>query len=224
MSDEFDTEPKGGCDVCMPTAGVSMFDRLFGGGGAIWSAQIWTRIRERARARHAQPRPPSSAEPLCTPTYPCNKSSKAPPFYGPEAKPALIVTLLMGLQHMLAMIGGIITPPRLLANRGCLLGRDPELCAITPYLISSAMLASGILTIIQITRIKLCGGYFLGTGLISVMGTSFTFLPIGEVRPREPRRNSRPQFGGWPRTNLNQRNPSSRRRISFSSRGFFRRR
>ena len=84
----------------------------------------------------------------------------------------------MGLQHMLAMIGGIITPPRLLANRGCLLGRDPALCAITPYLISSAMLASGILTIIQITRIKLCGGYYLGTGLISVMGTSFTFLPI----------------------------------------------
>jgi len=87
----------------------------------------------------------------------------------------------MGLQHMLAMIGGIITPPRLLANRGCLLGRDPALCAITPYLISSAMLASGILTIIQITRIKLCGGYYLGTGLISVMGTSFTFLPIGEA-------------------------------------------
>ena len=84
----------------------------------------------------------------------------------------------MGLQHMLAMIGGIITPPRLLANRGCLLGRDPALCAITPYLISSAMLASGLLTIIQILRIKLCGGYYLGTGLISVMGTSFTFLPI----------------------------------------------
>ena len=34
------------------------------------------------------------------------------------------------------------------------------------------MLASGILTIIQITRIKLCGGYYLGAGLISVMGTS----------------------------------------------------
>ena len=155
--------------------------------------------RARTRARPAQPRPPSSAEPLCTPTYPCNKSSKAPPFYGPEAKPALIVTLLMGLQHMLAMIGGIITPPRLLANRGCLLGRDPALCAITPYLISSAMLASGILTIIQITRIKLCGGYYLGTGLISVMGTSFTFLPIGEVRPRAPRRNSRPRNSAdWP--------------------------
>ena len=155
--------------------------------------------RARARARHAQPRPPSSAEPLCTPTYPCNKSSKSPPFYGPDAKPALIVTLLMGLQHMLAMIGGIITPPRLLANRGCLLGRDPALCAITPYLISSAMLASGILTIIQITRIKLCGGYYLGTGLISVMGTSFTFLPIGEVRPRAPRRNSRPRNSAdWP--------------------------
>ena len=142
--------------------------------------------RARTRARHAQPRPPSSAEPLCTPTYPCNKKSTSPPFYGPEAKPALIVTLLMGLQHMLAMIGGIITPPRLLANRGCLLGRDPALCAITPYLISSAMLASGILTIIQITRIKLCGGYYLGTGLISVMGTSFTFLPIGEVRRARP--------------------------------------
>ena len=93
MADEFDTEPKGGCDVCMPTAGVSMFDRLFGGGGAIWSAQIWTRIRERARARARPTRPPSSAEPLCTPTYPCSEVRVAALLRPGE--PA-IVTLLMG--------------------------------------------------------------------------------------------------------------------------------
>ena len=38
---------------------------------------------------------------------------------------------------------------------------------------------SGILTIIQVFRARILGtGFYLGTGLISVMGTSFTFLPI----------------------------------------------
>jgi len=89
------------------------------------------------------------------------------------------------LQHMLAMLVGVITPPRLIANEGCLLGRDTQLCSITPYLICSALLASGILSILQIMRVRLCGGYYFGTGLISVMGPSFTFLPIGQAIVQE---------------------------------------
>ena len=42
----------------------------------------------------------------------------------------------------------------------------------------AALMTSGILTVIQVIRIKFCCGYTLGTGLISVMGTSFTFLPL----------------------------------------------
>lgn len=133
-----------------------MTEKLWGGAAAVW-------------------------KPLCTPTYPCRKKGPPPPFFGKDAKPALFITLMMGFQHMLAMLGGVITPPRLLANEGCLLGRDPDLCKMTPYLISSAMIASGLLTIVQVIRIKLAGGYFIGTGLISVMGPSFTFLPIGQT-------------------------------------------
>merc|ERR1711871_931410 len=86
---------------------------------------------------------------------------------------------------MLAMLVGVITPPRLLANEGCLLGRDTELCALTPHLICSALLASGIFSILQIMRFRLCGGYYFGTGLISVMGPSFAFLPIGQEMMKE---------------------------------------
>ena len=34
-------------------------------------------------------------------------------------------------------------------------------------------------------RFKLCGGFYFGTGLISVMGPSFTFLPIGQMMMQE---------------------------------------
>jgi len=154
--EDLEVEPRCGFDVCMPTPGLTLTEKLWGGAAEVW-------------------------KPLCTPTYPCKKGAKPPPFFGKDSKPALFVTLMMGFQHMLAMLGGVITPPRLMANEGCLLGRDPDLCKMTPYLISSAMIASGLLTIVQVIRIKLAGGYFLGTGLISVMGPSFTFLPIGQI-------------------------------------------
>ena len=35
---------------------------------------------------------------------------------------------------------------------------------------------SGILSLVQMSRLKLFGGYYLGTGLISVVGTSFATL------------------------------------------------
>ena len=57
--------------------------------------------------------------------------------------------------------------------------KDSEMCESREYLVSAAWITSGILTIIQVFRAKILGtGYYLGTGLISVMGTSFTFLPI----------------------------------------------
>ena len=47
------------------------------------------------------------------------------------------------------------------------------------YLISAGLITSGLLSLIQIYRAKLpFGEYYLGTGLISVLGTSFTFVPI----------------------------------------------
>jgi NCS2 family nucleobase:cation symporter-2 len=68
----------------------------------------------------------------------------------------------------------------LIAGDACFLWQqDSEMCDSREYLVSAAWITSGILTIIQVFRAKIIGtGYYLGTGLISVMGTSFTFLPI----------------------------------------------
>ena len=87
----------------------------------------------------------------------------------------------MGLQHALAMVAGIATSGgMLIAGDACFdWQKDSEMCDSREYLVSAAWITSGILTIIQVFRAKIIGtGYYLGTGLISVMGTSFTFLPI----------------------------------------------
>lgn len=39
-----------------------------------------------------------------------------------------------------------------------------------------SMICTGILSLVQMSRMKLFGGYYLGTGLISVVGTSFATL------------------------------------------------
>jgi len=60
-------------------------------------------------------------------------------------------------------------------------------CLITDV-ISAALLTSGIFSVLTILRFKFYGSekipggpFFIGTGLLSVMGVSFTFLPIFEA-------------------------------------------
>lgn len=162
---EVDDEPRCGFSVCIPTPGVPASERCCGAA--------------------------SGMKGMCLPNFLgpfaglFKKKVQPAPFYGKDSKPSFLIIMIMGLQHMLAMLVGVITPPRLLANEGCLLNRDSDLCSITPNLICSALLASGILSIMQIARVKLCGGYYFGTGLISVMGPSFTFLPIGQAMMQE---------------------------------------
>ncbi|KAK7249243.1 xanthine transmembrane transporter [Aureococcus anophagefferens] len=84
-------------------------------------------------------------------------------------------------QHALAMVAGIATSGGLLiAGDACFpWQRDSAMCEAREYMISAAWITPGILTIIQVFRARILGtGFYLGTGLISVMGTSFTFLPI----------------------------------------------
>jgi NCS2 family nucleobase:cation symporter-2 len=64
--------------------------------------------------------------------------------------------------------------------------------AAQQYAISAALIVSGICTLVNITRFrlpftsKLFGRQlYLGTGVLSVMGTSFTFLPIFEICIRQ---------------------------------------
>jgi len=83
---------------------------------------------------------------------------------------------------MLAMCVGIATSGGMLhAGEACWDNSyDSDMCASKGFLVSCAWIVSGLLTMIQVFRCKIKGTpYSLGTGLVSVMGTSFTFLPLG---------------------------------------------
>ncbi|KAL9100803.1 MAG: hypothetical protein Q9163_003869 [Psora crenata] len=103
------------------------------------------------------------------------KSKRAAPFFGLNEPLPVFLALLLGFQHALAMLTGIITPPIIIAGQGgAALGLND-----TQYLVSTALIVCGILSSIQITRFHLYRSpYYIGTGLISVVGTSFTIIPV----------------------------------------------
>lgn len=50
---------------------------------------------------------------------------------------------------------------------------------IAQYLVSTSLIVSGILSSVQITRFHVWKSpYYIGTGLISVVGTSFAIIPV----------------------------------------------
>ncbi|KAJ6513706.1 xanthine/uracil permease [Mycena vitilis] len=107
---------------------------------------------------------------LCLPSLPFSKKSHEPPFYALEQELPLLLAIVSGLQHALAMLAGLITPPIIFASA---LSLDS---ATSSYMISASLIGCGILSLVQISRTPLFGGYYLGTGLISVVGTSFSTL------------------------------------------------
>ena len=119
---------------------------------------------------------------LCTPQLPCMGKVNPPMFLGKDEKLPFLLSSSMGLQHMLAMCVGIATSGGMLhAGEACWdTSYDSDMCASKGFLVSCAWIVSGLLTMIQVFRCKIKGTpYSLGTGLVSVMGTSFTFLPLG---------------------------------------------
>ncbi|KAJ7172895.1 xanthine/uracil permease [Mycena crocata] len=107
---------------------------------------------------------------LCMPSLPYSSKSHEPPFYALDAELPLLLAIASGLQHALAMLAGLITPPIIFASA---LSLDTE---TSSYMISASLIGCGILSLVQISRLPLFGGYYLGTGLISVVGTSFSTL------------------------------------------------
>ena len=91
-------------------------------------------------------------------------SSSDDMIYGLDDKPGISESFFAGLQHVLASFVGIITPTLII---GGVLGLGSEI----PYLISMALVVSGVGTLIQAQRIGA-----IGAGLICVQGTSFAFL------------------------------------------------
>ena len=82
--------------------------------------------------------------------------------------------LTSGFQHSLAMLAGVIPPPIIFASQ-LGLSRDYQ-----SYLISASLIASGILSMVQMSRFKIPKtNYYIGTGLITVVGTSFASLSTG---------------------------------------------
>lgn len=70
------------------------------------------------------------------------------PFFGLNDRMPVFLGLLLGLQHALAMLAGIITPPLILSGAGGVnLPVEQQ-----QYLVSTALIVSGILSSIQITR------------------------------------------------------------------------
>ncbi|KAL1653059.1 hypothetical protein SLS61_004305 [Didymella pomorum] len=101
------------------------------------------------------------------------KVRRAAPFFGLHDRMPVFLALLLGFQHALAMLAGVITPPIILSNAAHLSGSQQR------YLVSTSLIVCGILSAIQITRFHIWRTpYYVGTGLISVVGTSFATIPV----------------------------------------------
>lgn len=85
--------------------------------------------------------------------------------YQIEDRPPFKEAIFVAFQHLLAIFVAIITPPLIIATS---LGLDAD---TTGFLVSMALLASGISTFVQCKRIG-----FIGCGLLCIQGTSFSFI------------------------------------------------
>ena len=88
-------------------------------------------------------------------------------FYPIEAKLSAFQIVLFGMQHVLAMFVGIVTPPLVVSSALSLSVKD------SAFLVSAALLASGIGTLVQTHGIGP-----VGSRMLCVQGTSFTFVPV----------------------------------------------
>ncbi|KAI3406636.1 hypothetical protein KGF56_000482 [Candida oxycetoniae] len=111
---------------------------------------------------------------LFTPDIPfLSKEAKVQPFFGLDSEMPIFLGAILGLQHSLAMIGGLVVPPILISVAANLSSE------IQQYMVSTCLIVSGILSLLQITRFHIYKTpYYLGTGLLSVVGPSFATLAV----------------------------------------------
>ncbi|OQD81168.1 hypothetical protein PENANT_c029G09131 [Penicillium antarcticum] len=114
---------------------------------------------------------------LVTPNiWPLNKKYKdyEAPFYGLNDEVPILLTIILGLQHALTMIGSVVSPPLALASGAFYLSVEQS-----QYLVSAAFITTGIATAMQVTRVHLTKTpFYIGTGLLSVVGPTFDILAI----------------------------------------------
>ncbi|KAF3987564.1 hypothetical protein FT662_03935 [Candidozyma haemuli var. vulneris] len=111
---------------------------------------------------------------LFIPDVPFKKGQpKTQPFFGLNSSMPIVLGMILGFQHSLAMLAGAITPPMLISTAANLSNEIRE------YLISTSLIVAGLLSCIQITRFHIYKTpYYIGTGLLSVVGTSFATITI----------------------------------------------
>ncbi|KAF8863224.1 Xanthine/uracil permease [Acephala macrosclerotiorum] len=111
---------------------------------------------------------------LFTPNLPfMKKPTQTAPFFSLQQKMPVVLGILLGFQHALAMLAGVVTPPIIISSAA---NFDT---LTTQYLVSTSLIVCGILSAVQITRFHIYKTpYYIGTGLISVVGTSFAIIPV----------------------------------------------
>jgi xanthine permease XanP len=101
--------------------------------------------------------------------YPPSETPTAPQqnglIYGLNDQPPFMESLVVAFQHVLAIFVGIVTPPLIICSA---IGLSPE---DTRYVVSMSLFISGVSTFIQAKRIGP-----IGSGLLSIQGTSFSFV------------------------------------------------
>ncbi|KAJ5251827.1 hypothetical protein N7489_002237 [Penicillium chrysogenum] len=115
---------------------------------------------------------------LFIPRLPFTKRArKSAPFFGLDDRVPVVLALILGLQHALAMLAGVISPPILLGGSGgANFGDD-----LYQYLVSTSLIVSGLLSVVQMFRFHIKGTkYYIGTGLLSVVGTSFSTITVAQ--------------------------------------------
>ncbi|KAL2842260.1 permease family-domain-containing protein [Aspergillus pseudodeflectus] len=101
------------------------------------------------------------------------KDPRPPPFFGLNEKIPVLLAFILGLQHALAMLAGVVTPPLILSSS---LSLSPDL---QQYLVSTALIVCGLLSMVQITRFHIYKTpYYIGSGVLSVMGVSFAIISV----------------------------------------------
>ncbi len=95
----------------------------------------------------------------------CSATPTSDIIYSLNSRPRFGAALLAAIQHVMAVFVGIITPPLIISQALNLEVQD------SVYIVSMSLLVSGIATFIQCRKVGP-----VGSGLLSVQGTSFTFL------------------------------------------------
>ncbi|KAI8980999.1 permease family-domain-containing protein [Pilobolus umbonatus] len=139
---------------------------------------IWTTFKSQVGTKEGWWGHYSWAE-MCLPSIFLKGKTKTP-FWGINSQLPLGLAIVMGFQHSLAMVSGIVTPVLIMIGSGpssLNLERSDQ-----QYLLSAALIAAALLSVIQITRFKIWRtGYYIGTGLLTVVGPNFASIPAASA-------------------------------------------